>query len=200
MVILIVGGGFGFFWYARRDAPEETSVRIATFFTIDAQKPIPFSENRATLLETLANTARSAGQGVTQLYPTETGGEAVPASRVLQALEPRAPGSLVRSVDEEMMFGAYDGTPFFVFKINQFDAAFAGMLDWEPFMSADLAPLYGEPVPSAVFTDATENDIDVRVLRDTNGAEHIAYGFVKKNTLIIAASRAAFAGLAERLR
>lgn len=220
LVILI--GGFGIFWYARRNPPEETSVvRIPTFVSIDRQKSVPFSENRNTLLETLDTEVRAAGSGVVQIYPARPGdaeaaGEtAVPASEFLAVLDPRAPGSFVRNLGDEMMFGSADGAaPFFIFRPKQFDLAFAGMIEWEPYISADLTPLFGAPVSRtkdesaqtddgtrpAFFADDTVENTPVRILRDTEGAERIVYGFVDKHTLIITATSETFATLANDLR
>ena len=50
------------------------------------------------------------------------------------------------------------------------------------------------------FADAIVANHDVRILRDTNGRSLILYGYVDKQTLIIARDEAAFETLASRLR
>lgn len=222
MVAMIALGGFGIFWYAQQSEVEETTaVRVPTFIGIDAQTPVPFSTNRATLLDTLTASAKSARAGITQIYPAypeddgEKGGKAVSAGDFMYVLDPRAPGSFTRNLEDGMMFGVYNATdPFFVFKTKQFDTAFAGMIDWEPNISADLTPLFGETVnrsydatartadqtTAARFVDERKGNVDVRVLYDETGAERIVYAFADKNTIVITSSSAALAALLERLQ
>jgi len=219
MILIIAVGGFGIFWYANR-APEEVGsiARIPTFIAIDALVPAQFSENRALFLENLSVAADTAGNGVTQVYPTNNPeGErvAVSTGEVMRVLDPRAPGAFLRSLEEEMMFGATgSGAPFFILKTTQFDTAFAGMLEWERALSADLAPIFGEPVgrsldPSArtgdqaraaFFYDDTVANVDVRVLADERGEERILYAFFDQRTIVIAASRDALQTVFSRLR
>lgn len=221
IVATIAVGGFGFFWYTRHGTLEETSaISVATFMKIDAQKSMPFSEDRDALLDALGTAAHASASGVTQIYPARAAAEgetarAVSTSAFLAVLDPRAPGSFTRNLDEGMMFGAYNATdPFFIFKTNQFDTAFAGMLAWEPYMSSDLAPLFGTPVTAsrdrtlrtadqagpARFVDDTVDGVDVRILSDRTGAERLLYAFLDKNTIIITTSREALAELIGRLR
>lgn len=226
IIALIVVGGFGFFWFARQGTLEDTTiVRVPTFMAIDAQKAVSFSENRATLLDTLTAEVRTAQAGITQIYPTaadeqnaEAEGRAVPTSGFMRVLDPRAPGSFVRNLEEEMMFGTHsstDGThPFFILKAKQFDTAFAGMIDWEQNISADLTPLYGSPVERtydatsrttdqatvAHFVDDTINNTDVRILYDETGTERILYAFRGKNTIVITTSSVALSELLGRLQ
>ena len=190
--------------------------------SVDSQKPVPFSTNRAELLSTLNTEMRAAGNGITQLYPTytdrQTGsaiGSAVATTDFMYVLDPRAPGSFIRNLDDEMMLGASSGTdPFIVFKTKQFDTAFAGMLDWEPYLSADLTPLFGAPVTrtqdltvrtvdqtrAAQFVDDTLQNVDVRILYDETGAERILYAFPDEDTVVITTSSSALTALLERLQ
>lgn len=223
IIFIITISGFGFFWYAKQDVRKDmTTVNIPTFITIDAQKSVPFSTNRVALLQIFDTEMRASLAGITQIYPTytenqsgETSAAAVSTSDFMHALDPRAPGSFIRNLNEEMMFGAYNGTdPFFILKTKQFDTAFVGMLDWEQYMSADLAPLFGSLVErtldtsartidqtrSAYFVDDTVRNVDVRILYDDTGAERILYAFLNKNTIVLTASSAALIELIERLQ
>lgn len=223
IVCSIALSGFGFFWYIKQHpGSNTTTVSIPTFIAIDAQKSVPFLTNRAQLLETLATKVAASGTGVTQLYPIYgesqnegTFGATVPTSNFMRILDPRAAGSFIRNLDEEMMFGAYNATdPFFILKTKQFDTAFAGMLDWEQYISADLTPLFGTPVErtydatlrtidqtrGAYFVDDTVRNVDVRVLYDETGKERILYAFLNKNTLVITTSSAALSELIGRLQ
>lgn len=217
MFLIIAVGGPTLFWFANR-SPEVagTVARIPTFIAIDDQVPVPFSEERGEFLTRLT-TAAAGSAGVTQLYPTRSMGTdaaAVATSEFMRILDPRAPGSLIRSFAEEMMLGAVATEPFLILKTTQYPATLAGMLDWEPNMSADLAPLFGEPVRrsldtaartsdgtrTAAFTDATVAGTDTRILVDATGAERILYAFFDEQTLVIAASRTGLRELLDRLR
>ncbi len=230
MIAIIVVGGFGAFFYIRQSKQENTTaVSIPTFIALDAQKSVAFSTNRATLLDTLNAAVHAAGAGVTQIYPTKTvtpvagtsaqrSGGAVTTSDFMYVLDPRAPGSFIRNLSEEMMFGAHTGTegtsPFFIFKTKQFDTAFAGMIEWEQYMSADLTPLFGtlvtrtkdttlrtvDQTKNATFVDETLRNVDVRILYDETGKERLLYAFINKNTIVITTSSAALIELIGRLQ
>lgn len=86
---------------------------------------------------------------MTAVYPIASGPEGwrlLAANELFDALESRAPLPLVRALSPFFMFGIheFDGNePFFIFKTEVYDNAFAGMLEWEPLMSIDLSPLFG---------------------------------------------------------
>lgn len=223
MIVVVALGGFGFFWYAMHGAREDAAaVPVPTFMSIDAQKPAPFSTNRSVLLETLDAAVRASRDGITQIYPayTEdhdetTRGTGVTTTEFMYVLDPRAPGSFIRNLSNEMMFGAWNGAdPFFIFKTEQFDTAFAGLLDWEPYMSADLTPLFGSPVErtqdltlrttdqtrSAYFVDGTVHNADTRILYDDTGTERLLYAFPDKHTIVVTTSSAALSELLARLQ
>ncbi len=59
----------------------------------------------------------------------------------LTALGARSSSSLIRSFDPQFLLGMYSFTPkdfFILIKVNSYDSAFAGMLQWEPDMETDL--------------------------------------------------------------
>lgn len=60
-------------------------------------------------------------------------------------LNSRAPNGLVRSLDPNFLLGVYAFTPremFAVFKVNSYDAAFAGMFEWEPSIESDIGDIF----------------------------------------------------------
>lgn len=57
----------------------------------------------------------------------------------------RAPDGLVRSLGPNFTLGVYAFTPremFAVFKVSSYDAAFAGMFEWEPSIESDLGDIF----------------------------------------------------------
>lgn len=60
-------------------------------------------------------------------------------------LNSRAPNGLLRSLNPNFLLGVYAFTPremFAVFKVNSYDAAFAGMFEWEPSIESDIGDMF----------------------------------------------------------
>lgn len=64
-----------------------------------------------------------------------------------------------------------------------------GLLKWEPEMYSALSPLLDPNNNSTTtpvrFADGRLGGNDIRVLKDNNGNEHLAYSFITQNTVII---------------
>jgi hypothetical protein len=129
-------------------------------------------------------------------------------------LKPDADETFIRTLHREHMFGGVHGStraPYLILKSTNFDVAFAGMLSWERAMSANLAPLFGEPVlktlvplreassTPARFVDALRANRSIRILYDELGNERIVYAFVNKELIVITTSWEALATLIERI-
>jgi hypothetical protein len=168
-------------------------------------------------MEALTTEARAVQKGVVQLHLV-VGDEQIPIlpTKILTLLTPHFPGSFARSLSNEYMIGFSSvdtlTEPFMVFQSQNFDVAFAGMLEWEQYMSPDLAPLFGSPVLNtrvpngsntvvgAHFTDALNSNRSIRILYDETGQERIVYAFVNKNLVIITTSTGALSRLIERIQ
>jgi hypothetical protein len=142
------------------------------------------------------------------------------------------PDILLRSIEPESTIGTFNTgngpMPFFILRVSSFERSFAGMLDWEPTMSRDLAALYArypsplpevtatttatttapaatstptvdQSAPAAAFVDEVIQNHDVRVLKDLAGRSLILYGYADKQTLIIARDENAFRLLLQAL-
>lgn len=111
------------------------------------------------------------------------------------------PGPLSRAVSSDFLFGIHGGTdpaPLLVFKTDDFDTTFAGMLDWEATMSSDLAPLFGTPTRGE-FEDVILRNKDTRVLKDQFGTIRLIYGFPNTETLVITTNENTFFEVFDRL-
>jgi hypothetical protein len=180
---------------------------------IQAQDNTSFvlTDNRNELLQTLLANLNTADT-VTQMYPTVTEGgtsKPAPVEAVVAVLAPRAPGSFTRSIKEITFGSTGNAEPFIIIKSTSFDVAFAGMLNWETMMSADLVPLFGETVTEtfdpqartatgtreAFFKDVIASNKNARVLLDENGDDRIVYTFTDQNTILITTNREALAEL-----
>jgi len=157
--------------------------------------------------------ASTSSDGAVFGLPQE-GGELV------KALALPMPDILFRSIQQESTVGIIraggEQHAFFILRVDSFERAFAGMLEWEPRIVSDLALLYPayplpessatttasstpEALPDLVFTDEITGNRDVRVLRDITGRALLTYGFRDKETLIIARDETAFLELVRRL-
>ncbi len=201
-----LGIGASYYFFVLKDAPQQIAVvyTIPSLITVPDQQPVTLQEH-SLLLADMQQLIQNA-PGALQIYPTienEDGVQPAPASDILQKLAFQAPGSFTRSI-REIVFGASSRTaPFMVLHTATFDTAFAGMLAWEKTMSADLAPLFGEPVvetfdPSArtatqvreaFFKDTIASNRNVRLLLDEKGDDRIIYTFVDQNTILITTTR-----------
>lgn len=57
----------------------------------------------------------------------------------------RTPDVLLRALNSNFLLGVYAFTPremFAVFKVNSYDAAFAGMFEWEPSIESDVGNIF----------------------------------------------------------
>ncbi len=123
----------------------------------------------------------------------------------------RASDSLIRSLDPNFYFGTYAFSrpydTFFIFKVNSYDNAFAGMLQWENSLDIDFGGLLitkkalvpsqnteatasttNTAVKRRMFIDKVMQNKDSRVLVDERGSVLMLYTFIDKKTLIIASS------------
>jgi hypothetical protein len=214
VMLLALGGiGTGAYLFLNRE-PVVAGVVVPAFVKADERQVLAFSNDRTKLLTDLRTNIDSSNAEFLHLYFIfEKNSDGVETLVMTQdffgVLQPRTSGAFMRSLDERMMLGGVSVSemePFMLLKSNAFDTAFAGMLEWEAFMSADLAPFFGEPVsrsfnPDArssnrttalAFADKTIANHNVRVLYDEAGNERIVYGFVNRNTIIITSTGAAF--------
>lgn len=120
-------------------------------------------------------------------------------------LNTRAPEEVRRSVEDKFMLGVYAFSPyeyFAIFKINSYDTAFAGMLEWERFIETDIGNIFitnkkntpeyststAQNLFKRTFVDKTIENKDVRMLVDNEGVPAMLYSFLDKETLVIVSS------------
>lgn len=141
----------------------------------------------------------------------------VSSAEFIAKSEFRIESSFIRDLSPEMTFGyhAFDGTqPFLIFKTAFYENAFAAMLDWEPRMNEDLAPLFGDIVmetymvgsstrtrpANMTFEDVLIKNKEVRMLYDKNGKELLLYGFPTPDIIIITTNQYTFTEIVTRLQ
>jgi hypothetical protein len=204
-ILLGIGLSFYFFGPKEEEGQKVVVYKIPSLIRASRQEPIAFFGDRVRFLENIKQLI-SGNNTVIQLYPAtiQQDGSQKPGSieEILAEFNFRAPGSFVRSV-KEIALGGAGNQPYLVLEMTNFDVAFAGMLEWEQTMSADLSPLFGPTVietfdPSArtatqvrnaFFTDAVASNKNVRILFDETGSDRIVYTFTDQDTILITTTR-----------
>lgn len=198
-------------YLATRPPDTETPFTAPSFFYTDEERELPLND-KATGLELLSslNIERTLVDlplgSVVHFYFTKTGPsgtESLTAEEFLRRIDARVPQKLLRSLGKNFVFGvhAFDGNqPFLVFTTNSYDLAFAGMLEWEETLAADLSPLFGSSNAGegASFLDVVYKNKDLRVLAK-EAKNKVQYSFVTPEMLIIATNEHTIAEILTRL-
>jgi hypothetical protein len=219
-VALIAGALLIGIW---RILPDDVSIPIPSIPGGDSATPsgadasVTLTGDRTTLFVALQQTLNATTETVSRVALTTTSGRPATAASFFSAIESRAPSALIRSFRDTLEIGGVRANnlvhPYLVLKTDSFDATFAGMLEWEPFISGDLAPLFGEPVTRSADPDARTADgtvsprfvdraidgINTRTLYGELGSTRLLYAFIGKNTLVLTTTPEAFAALLETL-
>ena len=81
---------------------------------------------------------------------------------------------------------------FIIFRGTQHDFLLTGMLQWEPYMTGDLAPLFGidtsgnsASLLNTPYTETMIENHDTRAIIDVNKKPVLFYSFLDENTIII---------------
>lgn len=134
----------------------------------------------------------------------------VKASDFIKLAEIKMPGSLARTISDDYMVGIYNDNSqnhiFLIFKVSDYDQAFAGMLLWESNILSDMFNTLGTKVSSGsqnIFETPWRDKIienkDSRVLVDEMNTEILTYMFLSKDKIIITDNQPAIKESLQRL-
>jgi hypothetical protein len=187
-------------------------------FPIDNEAP---GDIKRTIASARSSSAITLG-AILQILPVktvtdpntgQTTGTPVTFGEFLSAIGTRAPAELARALEDEFFFGIHavdENAPVIIIPVTSYERAFAAMLEWEPYMNADLEPLFTVLPPQATgpngsvverkFEDTVMRNYDVRALKDDSGMIQLYYSFPTRNVLIIAESPYSFNEILSRLR
>ena len=204
-LVLFALGGAGA-WYAYNEFLVKTNTPTATapatrFITSNTEVSISVSasSSRDTLISAVSSASSNVVGG--QLSHIQI---PLTSSELFQTLISQAPSSLVRAFDPLFMFGALGESRFLIIKLSSFENAFAGMLLWEKNLAQDIGPLFSTaPLlrnlpPEPKFSDLTDRNKDIRVLK-LEGQEIILYSFFDNEMLVITDSLETLRTLIDRL-
>lgn len=195
--------------------PEYVPEVLSFFSTPIANVSLPLPQTHAEMLQSIADKIPASKTGITQFSFT-TNTKPATASEIMGVLQPQVDATFVRGLDDTLVIGTIhteQTSPFIILKTKTFEVAFAGMLSWEQMMSADLAPLFGNPGKdtraqsvgtstrsSPHFVDAVEDNHSIRILYDENGSEKIIYAVINQNIIIITTSTKALSEIIRNMR
>lgn len=222
---LIAGGvALAYFLLNKKDeatAPTEiVNRKIETFISYDEDVFVDMTN--ATLSSDVTNLLKiessKAGspRSIKALFLTTSASgkpELLSIQKLLSLLKVTAPGPLSRSFGDQYLVGTYtpvkeDEGPklFLIFETNDYNVAYAGMLQWEKSILNDLFDLFQVDISGErselferPFKDIIINNRDARILYDTNGTDILYYIFLDKNKIIITSSQEAIKEIIIRL-
>ncbi len=214
LILIILSGAIG--WYAYKGYVTKTALPIPEqipnrllISSSEVQIDTGHLSREAFILGIGTETTKKIMSGaVVQIQlqkPTATSTTILTTGDLLNLLESRAPGSLIRSLNPVFMLGLLGGETisidatstsqfnhvFLLIKLDSFDNAFPGMLEWEKNMRDDILPIFASPETLAttssatLFSDLTIQNKDARILKDSAGQTVLLYSFFNNNMLII---------------
>lgn len=205
-------GGVGYIISVKNAVvPPTPTSGITVLFAVSENIAVPLSPNRGEFLVDLTKrmlgTTGEQNAFVRFYFVDPTTESELPPRALLDILDLRAPGSMLRTIDDSLMFGTYiegQNAPFLVLKVKNFEDALGGMLLFEPSINSDLAPLFGENLErigqKGAFRDEVVRGIDARSLYDDFGNMVLIYAFLDRETLVITTSYTALGALAGVLK
>lgn len=206
-------GGIGAYYaynaFILKTAVPEVNIPENRFISTNTETVLNLTDlSRESLITSLSDSTLGVGAGELKhvVLNTASGEETklLSTGDFLAGLESRAPGNLVRALSPLFMYGALGENVFLIMKVDSFENAFSGMLNWERNLSKDLGPLFstreiliGIPEDEG-FSDITDRNEDVRALL-SDGVPVLLYAFADNETLVITDSIDALRTLLDRL-
>jgi len=184
--VLIIGM---FVWYSKQPHAPELKEIVTSIIVSDKEVPSSATD-KAGIISALAE---SAGEkdGITEIkFGAKT------TEDLFRVLTSGAPASLIRALGDEYMLGTAHDKVFLIVRVDSFDQAFAGMLEWEKLLPENLGSLFSESSnPTGSFTDTIVRNRDTRSLKDASGKTLLLYSFLDSKTLLFTGSEDAFSEL-----
>ncbi|MEK9168053.1 MAG: hypothetical protein AAB769_01845 [Patescibacteria group bacterium] len=199
----VLGGGAIYFINKRAAQTPVEKLEIPSIIFVETAKELSITgrtpDSLTQAISTEVANAKPRLDTILNVYFTKLIGGApesisvrVSAQEFFTALASAIPDTLLRSLNQEFMFGihAFNGNePFILLKTNFFENSFAGMLKWEERMAREILPLFGTSVEGALadkkFQDIVVKNRDLRALLNEQGDIVLLYTFYDRETLII---------------
>ncbi|MES2213812.1 MAG: hypothetical protein V4465_00250 [Patescibacteria group bacterium] len=201
LLLLVIGGGAG--WYAYKGYITKTEVPVVmdvpnkflAYESIVNLNGLAFKKDSLVEVVTAERMSNAAGTKQIELRRGDAIDSPVMNTETFLALmESHAPSSLIRALDPLFMLGLTGSNPrhtFIIVKLDSFENAYPGMLNWEKDLPGDLLPLFASKevvstIPEGqIWSDVTIQNKDARVLKDPSGQIVLIYSFFDNNRLVI---------------
>jgi hypothetical protein len=214
-ILLVVIGlaVFGFFYFSKKP-PQQTagptvikpdiifadSTKKVNLTTLDQKSIFTIIGNEESVQIPLGSIERLSFFTGTLDNPTILGSQ-----DFINKLQTRIPPTLLRAFDTDFFFGLFSfdvNQPVLIFTTQDYQDAYAGMLDWEKNMQADIGGLFApslDPNGKYTFIDKVIENKDARVLVDASSTPIFFYTFVDNNTIVMTTSNSALQEVIARL-
>lgn len=192
--------------------------RVESFLSYDSNAIIETSsiENFSQLVRTIKEKEDGLSGTIKTFFFVKEAGEKKEflfPSGLLSLANVKVPDSLLRALSSNYLFGKYEidqsnqvSAPFLILEANNYNQAYASMLNWEDTMLSDLLFFFEIKLPEGKLAisygswgDLIIKNKDVRVLRDPYGKGLIYYSFVNKNSFVITTSAEALSEIIDRI-
>lgn len=227
VLFLVIGSVLAmgaFYAYRLNTAPNLTPQFEPAIIFTEARESIDVTDKNARgIMATLANARRdtifSLGSviefHVTRILETEEGAAVVAHLDPVDFLESvgaNVPDTFLQTLGPEYVLGVHvidENVPFLILTTRSYGHAFSGMLAWEKNLEENLLPFFSpniEYVKPAVaedenaFSDTVVQNLDVRILRDSDRNIRILYAFVNRGTVVVTTNIRTLIELSSRLR
>lgn len=228
VLLLVIASvlGFGAFYaYRLNTAPNLTPQFEPSILFTEAREQVDITdENPRGIMSLLGNARKntlfSLGS-IIELYvleetpPNEEGVSLLghlDAIDFLERIEAAVPDTFIQTLGTDYMIGIHvidESVPFMILTTRSYGHAFSGMLSWERNIEENLMPFFSPGVdfvkPAVAegensFSDTVIQNLDVRILRDSNNEIRIMYAFIDRSTIVITTNIRTLIELASRLR
>ena len=184
IIVIIIGVGLGTFWLFSRKAQEKQLASLVP-------KPILVSDKQieaAADLKSIQSALKTPIRINSLLYVSM----AVKPEEFLKIIKAGPPKELMDSLADKFMLSKFylnKDWPILIFKIQSYELAFVGTMNWEKGMFDNLKEIF--PIKDVgeineFFEDKEIDNRDTRILRNKNGDIILIYSFINRNYLVIA--------------
>ncbi len=187
MIIVVIAIGFGGYWFFAKNQQEKQSTQLLAQPILAADDQIEIiidpNNNQKTLKD-----LQKALHG--QIRPNHLLNIfiALDSREFLKIIGTNPPPEFPYSLDSRFMLAKFYLTkdwPILVFKIRDYDSAFAGIIKWERTIDQDLEEIFSLSPTSGDFQDKVIQNHDTRILNDKNGNSVLIYSFINRNYLVL---------------
>lgn len=125
-------------------------------------------------------------------------------SQFLDGLRAKVSSAFIRTLGSNFMYGIYSTTenePFLIFKTDNFDTAYAEILQWERSIGLDLGTIMGRDdfdYSRSNFVDVVFYNHDARAVLDIEGKVVLGYSFINQNTIVFFSDKMALREVIDR--